>query len=132
MSQLCIRPAAAGQPESAADRPGQATVPGHAGAAERCAGRDGLVQRMASAVTRYRQDEVASALSHAQQALELFQQTGDRAAQANALNSIGFDHALLGNGQAGLDYCQRALDLCRALGASAVEAETWTAWVSCN
>src|SRR5262249_8182408 len=55
-----------------------------------------------------RQGRPEQALDHAQQALPLFQATSHRRGLANSLNTVGWYHALLGDHQQALAYCQQA------------------------
>ena len=65
------------------------------------------------------------ALDHAQQALDLYRAAGHRAGQADALNAVGWYHALLGDHQQALTYCQQALALLQELGDRYGQADTW-------
>jgi DNA-binding SARP family transcriptional activator/tetratricopeptide (TPR) repeat protein len=62
------------------------------------------------------QDRNAQARAHALRALEISQAEGQPAAQANALNTIGWYSALLGDHEDALAYCLQALDLLCGLG----------------
>ena len=55
-------------------------------------------------------DRYREALQHAQQAVELFRIAGHEIAMARALNVAGWFHIQLGDLEAGLALCQRALD----------------------
>jgi tetratricopeptide (TPR) repeat protein len=67
----------------------------------------------------------ADALGHSEQALVLFRATANRAGEANALNSIGWCHAQLGNPLQARTVCQQALSLYRELGNRYCEAHIW-------
>ena len=56
------------------------------------------------------------ALEHAQQALSLCREDGERLGQAGTLDTIGRLHAQLGDYQQALTYCQESLELQRVLG----------------
>lgn len=64
------------------------------------------------------------ALSHARRVLELTREQGHRAAQANALNTVGWYHATLGDDGTAVRHCEQALSLCADLGDTAGEAGT--------
>jgi tetratricopeptide (TPR) repeat protein len=72
-----------------------------------------------------RQQRPADALSHAVAAQDLYRAADHRAGQAMILNEIGYSHALLGNHQQALTYCERALAEVRDLGARSWEEATW-------
>jgi DNA-binding SARP family transcriptional activator/tetratricopeptide (TPR) repeat protein len=63
-----------------------------------------------------RAGQPASALSHDEQALALYQYGGHRCGQATALNAIGWHHAHLGEPERGLPFCAEALDLYQSIG----------------
>jgi tetratricopeptide (TPR) repeat protein len=65
------------------------------------------------------------ALHHVHRALGLFRAAGHRDGQATALNAIGWLHALLGDRQQALTYCQQALIILQELGNRFIEAATW-------
>jgi tetratricopeptide (TPR) repeat protein len=73
----------------------------------------------------FEQDHNREALAHALQALKLLQTINRRTGQADALNNVGWYHALLGNYDQTLVYCQQALDLHREIGDRHGEAATW-------
>ena len=79
----------------------------------------------ASALVWERQGRHAEALDHARQALDLYRAAGHRRGQANALNAVGWYHALLGDHQQALTYCQQALTLLQELGDRHGQADTW-------
>jgi tetratricopeptide (TPR) repeat protein len=58
----------------------------------------------------------AEALRHGLQALELYRRTGNRAGQANALNTVGWCHAQIGDHAQALSACRQALALHRKVG----------------
>jgi tetratricopeptide (TPR) repeat protein len=72
----------------------------------------------------FREGRYADAIGHAKQALALFRATGHRAAQAAALNDIGWNHALLGEFEQARAVCQQALALHREF-ATGGEPHTW-------
>jgi tetratricopeptide (TPR) repeat protein len=67
----------------------------------------------------------AEALSHAQQALELFRSIGHKTWQARALNAVGWAQARLGHYDAALTTGERALALLQEIGDVAGEADVW-------
>src|SRR5690349_24758603 len=69
-----------------------------------------------------RQGQPALARSHEETALRLYEQAGHPAGQANALNAIGWLHALLEEYRKAIEYCRRALVLHRELGSRRGEA----------
>jgi tetratricopeptide (TPR) repeat protein len=71
-----------------------------------------------------RQNRLSEALDHGQCALDLYR-AADHPGQATALNTLGWQHALLGQHQQALSYCQQALDLHTTLGNRQGEASTW-------
>jgi tetratricopeptide (TPR) repeat protein len=77
------------------------------------------------AVLWARRGDPAQGLDHAQHSLDLFEAAGNQAGQADALNSVGWLHALLGHHQQALTYCQRALTLHEDLGYRGGQATTW-------
>lgn len=60
-------------------------------------------------------DRQRAALGHRRQALVLFEELGDDAARARALNGVGWSHAQLGDLETALDYCFRSADLAAQL-----------------
>ncbi len=73
-----------------------------------------------------RQGDNAEALEHAQSALDHYVDAGHPQGQADALNSVGWYHALLGNYDRTIAYCEQALALQERLGGpSIIEATTW-------
>ncbi len=70
------------------------------------------------------QDRYADALAHAERALALSQAAGNKTAQAENLNAVGWNHAMLGHYEQALTFCQQALDLNRELGNRMIEAYT--------
>jgi CHAT domain-containing protein/Tfp pilus assembly protein PilF len=57
-----------------------------------------------------------SAIAKYEEALKLYRETGDRAKQAIALNSIGLVYSLLGEQQKALEYLNQSLPLSQAAG----------------
>jgi DNA-binding SARP family transcriptional activator len=77
-----------------------------------------------------RDQRPADALTHAMRSMELFTAAGHPAGQALALNDIGYCHALLGDYQRSIAYCERALAIfrdaeTRDAGSRDWEAATW-------
>jgi tetratricopeptide (TPR) repeat protein len=72
-----------------------------------------------------RRNQLAQALPHAREALRLHQATGHQAGQADALNTVGWCYALLGEYQEALSSCQQALALHQILGDPDGLATTW-------
>jgi DNA-binding SARP family transcriptional activator/tetratricopeptide (TPR) repeat protein len=70
------------------------------------------------------QQHNAAALGHDVRALDLYR-TADHPGQALMLNHVGYSHALLGNYQQALTYCEQALAAARELGERNWEAATW-------
>ncbi len=68
---------------------------------------------------------LALALRHDEHALRLYRQAGHRTGQANALNAIGWLHAVLGDYRQALDSCGQALALYQELGRKRGMAATW-------
>jgi tetratricopeptide (TPR) repeat protein len=64
-------------------------------------------------------------LAHSRRALQLYTAADHRAGQARVLNNIGYSHALLGNYQHAITYCEQALTATRQLGERCWEAATW-------
>jgi tetratricopeptide (TPR) repeat protein len=65
------------------------------------------------------------ALAHAQRTLELLQAQGDTSGAANALNTVGWFHSLLGDHRQALTYCRQALALQVELHNHNGQADTW-------
>lgn len=65
------------------------------------------------------------ALMHRRQALRLFEALGDEAAQARALNAVGWSHAQLGAFVVALDYCTRSAEMADLLKHSRSVAAAW-------
>ena len=61
-------------------------------------------------------DEPAAALARSTHALGIYQSVGHQAGQARALNSVGWEHLLVGRYLQGLAFCERALELAREAG----------------
>ncbi|MEV6521778.1 BTAD domain-containing putative transcriptional regulator [Longispora sp. NPDC051575] len=72
-----------------------------------------------------RQNRPAAALHHADRAVRALTGTGPANARANALNGLGWAHALCGDYPRALEYCEQALAACRDLGDRAGVAYTW-------
>ncbi len=72
-----------------------------------------------------RQQRPADMLSHSLQALDLYRAADHLAGQVWVRNNIGYSHALLGNYQQAITYCQRALAGIQELGERCWEAATW-------
>ena len=64
-------------------------------------------------------------LSHSLQALDLYRAAGHLPGQVWVRNNIGYSHALLGNHQQAITYCQRALAGIQEIGERCWEAATW-------
>ena len=71
------------------------------------------------------QERHADMLSHAVRALELSRATGARTLEIMSLNDVGYSHALLGNYQQAIIYCERALAGSRRAGERSWESATW-------
>jgi tetratricopeptide (TPR) repeat protein len=121
--------------ERAADLTGQAHVHHHLGKALTTGGRHtearGHLQRAVALLARLRDklsqadteltlahvlcelDQPTEALARATHALRVYRAVGHQAGQARALNSIGWEHLLLGRYEQGLAFCERALELAR-------------------
>jgi tetratricopeptide (TPR) repeat protein len=69
-----------------------------------------------------RQGRNAEALDHAERALDRYRAASHQAGQADALNSIGWYHAQLGNYARAITYCEQGLALCAD---DIVAATTW-------
>ncbi|WP_117212388.1 helix-turn-helix domain-containing protein [Allorhizocola rhizosphaerae] len=72
-----------------------------------------------------RRGDHAGALDHAQHALDRYVSADHRRGQADALNTVGWWHAMLGNYRETIAYCEQAIALHRELGPGIVEATTW-------
>jgi tetratricopeptide (TPR) repeat protein len=64
-------------------------------------------------------------LSHSLRALELSRAAGDRALEVTSLNDAGYSHALGGNYQLAIAYCEQALAGSQAAGERSWEAAAW-------
>jgi len=64
-------------------------------------------------------------LGHAMRALELSRAAGDRTLEVMSLNDVGYSHAMLGNYQEAIVYCERALAGSREAGERNWESATW-------
>jgi len=124
-----------GAVERAADLTGQAHVHRLVGKALTTGGRHqearGHLQRAVALLDRLRDrlsqadteltlahvlcelDEPAEALARSTHALGVYQAVGHQAGQARALNSVGWEHLLLGRYEQGLALCERSLELAR-------------------
>jgi DNA-binding SARP family transcriptional activator/tetratricopeptide (TPR) repeat protein len=69
--------------------------------------------------------ERRTSLHHSERALALCRAAGHRAGEATALNSVGWDHATLGDHPAALRYLRQAITIQQELGDRAGEANTW-------
>jgi tetratricopeptide (TPR) repeat protein len=65
------------------------------------------------------------ALNHAQRAHELHMAAGDKKSQASTLNDVGYLHALNGDYERGIEYCERALAELQEFEDQCSEACTW-------
>jgi tetratricopeptide (TPR) repeat protein len=65
------------------------------------------------------------ALRHSRQALDLYQAAGHSVGYANALNTVGWHHALLGEHQQAITLCDQSVVLHRDLGDTSGEGSTW-------
>ena len=72
-----------------------------------------------------RRQRPADMLSHSLRALDLYRAADHLAGQVWVRNNIGYSHALLGNYQQAITYCQRALAGVQELGERCWEAATW-------
>jgi DNA-binding SARP family transcriptional activator/tetratricopeptide (TPR) repeat protein len=72
-----------------------------------------------------RRQRPADMLSHSVRALDLYRAADHQAECAKMLNDIGYSHALLGNYQQAITYCERALAATRELAERDGEAATW-------
>jgi len=71
------------------------------------------------------QERHADMLSHSLQALELSRAAGDRPLEVMSLNDAGYSHAVCGNYQQAISYCERALTGSQQLGERNWEAASW-------
>ncbi|GAA1694833.1 hypothetical protein GCM10009830_48330 [Glycomyces endophyticus] len=67
------------------------------------------------AVLDGQQERYAEALDHSRRFLALFETAGNRTGVARGLNVVGWFHAMLGEYDEALVYCERALEACRDL-----------------
>jgi tetratricopeptide (TPR) repeat protein len=67
----------------------------------------------------------AEMFDHALQSLELFRLAEYRAGQAMALQDVGHAHALLGNHEQAITYCESALTAMREIGERRWEGAVW-------
>jgi tetratricopeptide (TPR) repeat protein len=67
----------------------------------------------------------ADMLRHAQAAYALYRAAGNQVMQAGMLNDIGYSHALAGDYQQAISYCERALPAIQGLGDVSMESNTW-------
>ena len=74
------------------------------------------------AITLSHQGRNGEALGHARQALKSYTAADDRPGQAQALNSVGWLSAVVGDHQQALSHCEQSLDLFRDLGFAEGEA----------
>jgi tetratricopeptide (TPR) repeat protein/transcriptional regulator with XRE-family HTH domain len=74
---------------------------------------------------RERQHRPRQALAQAQQALDHYEACGHRRGQAQALNTVGWCHALLGDYQLAITHCQQALSLLQTLDDREGQANAW-------
>ncbi len=72
-----------------------------------------------------RRQRPADMLSHSRRALDLYRAADHVAGQVRVRRDIGYSHALLGNYQQAITYCQRALAGIQDLGERCWEAATW-------
>ena len=70
------------------------------------------------------QDHYADGLRHAEHALALCRESGNRATRGEYLNAVGWNYARLGRCQEALAFCHEALDVHRELGDRTGEAYT--------
>lgn len=70
-----------------------------------------------SGVVAREQGNKAEALEYFEQALEIFEEKGDKEDIANALRNIGRTYQYLGNFTLALDYYARSLKICQEIGA---------------
>ncbi|MBE1490024.1 AfsR/SARP family transcriptional regulator [Plantactinospora soyae] len=105
----------------------------HLGAALELYGTLGDTRRLATThlnltTVLEQQDRVRDALEHATAALHLLRadrSSAPQASEAEALNIIGWEHALLGDHRAALAHCREALDVLDAIGDRLRQAATW-------
>ena len=71
------------------------------------------------------QERHADMLSHSLQALELSRAAGDQPLEVMSLNDAGYSHALSGNYQQAISYCERALAGSQQIGERNWEAASW-------
>jgi DNA-binding SARP family transcriptional activator len=71
------------------------------------------------------QERHADMLSHSLRALELSRAAGDRTLEVMSLNDAGYSHALGGNYQLAITYCEQALARSQAAGERNWEAGAW-------
>ena len=71
------------------------------------------------------QGRPADMLNHAMRSLDLARAAGDRHLEAISLNDAGWSHALLGDYQRAIAYCERALAGSRDAGERNWESATW-------
>jgi len=72
-----------------------------------------------------KQGRAGDSLMHNQYAIELYEAAGNQILRANALNGLGWSHALLGNCPQAIAACTEALDRLRALGDREGAAHAW-------
>jgi DNA-binding SARP family transcriptional activator/Flp pilus assembly protein TadD len=70
-------------------------------------------------------DRYEEALQYSQAALHLYQGTGDRCGQAQALNAIGWTHAHLGDYHQAVTCARQALGLFQSLGDHVSQVDAW-------
>jgi DNA-binding SARP family transcriptional activator/tetratricopeptide (TPR) repeat protein len=71
------------------------------------------------------QERHADMLSHATAALELSREAGDLALEVMSLNDVGYSHALLGDYQQAISYCERSLAGSQEAGERNWESAAW-------
>jgi tetratricopeptide (TPR) repeat protein len=71
------------------------------------------------------QGQYAEALGHAEQAASLRHGIGDKAGEAEMLNTVGWYHALLGDYPKARGFCRQALALNSDYGSRHLEADIW-------
>jgi DNA-binding SARP family transcriptional activator len=71
------------------------------------------------------QERHADMLTHATAALELSRQASDLALEVMSLNDVGYSHALLGNYQQAISYCERSLAGSQEAGERNWESAAW-------
>jgi tetratricopeptide (TPR) repeat protein len=72
-----------------------------------------------------RQRSPVEMLSHAQRCYDLYRLADHQAGQALTLQDIGHSHALLGNYEEAISYCERSLAALRKIGERGVEGAVW-------